>query len=63
MMEGVNSTMKHYKNLVNVTMYPQYNNNMIIKNVEKKRKKKNVGSLLCLRPEEKLFGCLLRRDF
>jgi hypothetical protein len=30
-MEGMNSTMIYFKNFVNVTMYPQYNNNMIIK--------------------------------
>jgi hypothetical protein len=28
MMERVNSTMIHYKNFCNVTMYPQYNNNI-----------------------------------
>jgi hypothetical protein len=32
MMEGMNSTMIYHKNFVNVTAYPQYNNN-------KKRKK------------------------
>jgi hypothetical protein len=31
-MEGVNSTMLYVRPFVNVTMYPQYNNNMIIKN-------------------------------
>jgi hypothetical protein len=36
-MEEVNSTMIYCKNFVNVTMYPQYNNNMIIKiNFKKK---------------------------
>jgi hypothetical protein len=30
MMEGVNSTTIYYKTFVNVTMYLQYNNNVII---------------------------------
>jgi hypothetical protein len=30
MIEGMNSTMIYCKNFVNVTIYPQYNNNMII---------------------------------
>jgi hypothetical protein len=31
MTEGVNLTMNIVRTFVNVTMYPQYNNNMIIK--------------------------------
>jgi hypothetical protein len=31
MIEGVNSTMIYCKHFVNVTVYPQYNNNMTIK--------------------------------
>jgi hypothetical protein len=31
MMEAINSTMKYCKNFVNVTMYPQHSNNIILK--------------------------------
>jgi hypothetical protein len=34
-LEGVNSTMIYYKTFVNVTVYPQYNNNMIMKSLLK----------------------------
>jgi hypothetical protein len=40
MMEGVNSTMIYGKNFCKCHMYPQYNNNMIIKK-GKKTKQKN----------------------
>jgi hypothetical protein len=32
-LKGINLTEIYHKHFVNVTMYPQHNNNMIIKNV------------------------------
>jgi hypothetical protein len=40
MMEGVNLSKIYCKHFVNVTVYPQYNNNMIIKSKVKYSKKK-----------------------
>jgi hypothetical protein len=33
LLEGVNSTMLHCKNFVNISVYSQYNNNTIIKKI------------------------------